>query len=66
MWLFVYTAYANACLTVNFAKILKVHRISIVSRTPFFRCEVSCKKVRLIIRAIWYVYLGMVFLEESN
>ena len=32
----------------------KVSRISIVSRTPFFASEVSSKKVRLIIRKIWY------------
>ena len=42
--------------TVNFTKISKVSRISIVSRTPFFGCEVSCKKVRLLIRKIRYRY----------
>ena len=30
----------------------KVSRISIASRTPFFGCKVSCKRVRLTIRDI--------------
>ena len=39
----------------QFYKIPKVSRISIVSRTPFFASEFSCKKVRLIIREIRYL-----------
>ena len=42
--------YAIACLTVDSTN------FSIVSRTPFFASERSCKKVRLIIREIRYLF----------
>ena len=58
--------YVYACLTVNFTEILKVSRISIVSRMPFFGCEVSCKKVRLIIREIRYCFLYRRKLNERS
>ena len=53
MTFFAYTANAIACLTVNSTKKnSKVCRILIVSRTPFFACEVSSEEVRLTIREI--------------
>ena len=43
--LFVDTAFAIACLTVDSTKISKVSYISNVGRTPLFGCVLSCKKV---------------------
>ena len=59
--LFVSTVYVYACLTVNFTKIPEVSRISIVSRSPFFTCEFSCKKGVTYNRGnmVQYMYMAL-------